>query len=141
MDPVWHARELGGISTSNNSQFVNLTPSTINCATFLTFFFSNSANWVNHPQPLYIAGRTFASNRRNEPSARSEANDSGRGSGWSPGMDFMVGGAGDGGSTGLEEFAEEKVALLKHLSVIQQRTGWKTWDRARDLRVLWGLEF
>lgn len=26
MDPVWHARELVGISTSNDSQFVNLTP-------------------------------------------------------------------------------------------------------------------
>lgn len=102
----------------------------------------NSANWVNHPQPLYIAGRTFTSKRRGEPSTRSDANDGPGGwVGWSPGLESTGGGAEDRGSTGLEEFAEEKVALLKHLSVIQQKTGWKTWDRAKDLRVLWGLEF
>ncbi|OAL03229.1 hypothetical protein IQ06DRAFT_334667 [Phaeosphaeriaceae sp. SRC1lsM3a] len=38
-DPVWHAKELGGISTSNASH----------------------ANWVNHLHPLYIAGKAFGS--------------------------------------------------------------------------------
>lgn len=37
-DQIWHARELGGISTSNASH----------------------ANWVNQLQPLYIAGQVFS---------------------------------------------------------------------------------
>lgn len=34
----------------------------------------------------------------------------------------------------------EKLALLRYLATIQRTTGWKTSDRARDMRVLWGLE-
>jgi hypothetical protein len=39
-----------------------------------------------------------------------------------------------------EDFAAEKIALLSHLAKIERETGWKTSERARDLRVLWGLE-
>jgi hypothetical protein len=38
------------------------------------------------------------------------------------------------------EFAAEKIALLGHLAKIKRETGWKTSDRAKDLRILWGLE-
>lgn len=40
----------------------------------------------------------------------------------------------------LSEFPAEKMALLKHLAKIERETGWKTSDRARELRILWGLE-
>ncbi|KAJ5087174.1 Zn(II)2Cys6 transcription factor [Penicillium angulare] len=40
---------------------------------------------------------------------------------------------------GAEEFASEKIALLKQLARIEHDTGWKTSDRASDLRKLWGL--
>lgn len=40
-----------------------------------------------------------------------------------------------------DEYAAEKIALLKHLTKIEKQTGWKTSERARDLRVIWGLEF
>jgi hypothetical protein len=39
-----------------------------------------------------------------------------------------------------EDFAAEKIALLRQLARIERETGWKTSERARDLRVLWGLE-
>lgn len=38
------------------------------------------------------------------------------------------------------DFSAEKLALLKHLAIVERETGWKTSGRARDLRVLWGLE-
>lgn len=38
------------------------------------------------------------------------------------------------------DFAAEKMSLLKHLALIERETGWKTSERARDLRILWGLE-
>lgn len=44
------------------------------------------------------------------------------------------------GMAELSEFPAEKMALLKHLAKIERETGWKTSDRARELRILWGLE-
>lgn len=47
------------------------------------------------------------------------------------------------GNFGQDEgtsFSTEKVLLLRHLLRIQRETGWKTDDRAKDLRLLWGLE-
>jgi hypothetical protein len=38
------------------------------------------------------------------------------------------------------DFPAEKMALLKHLAKIERETGWKTSDRARELRILWALE-
>lgn len=38
------------------------------------------------------------------------------------------------------DFPAEKMALLKHLAQIERETGWKTSDRARELRILWALE-
>ncbi|KAH7390019.1 hypothetical protein BKA66DRAFT_489547 [Pyrenochaeta sp. MPI-SDFR-AT-0127] len=97
-DPVWHAKELGGISTSSVSH----------------------ANWVNHLQPLYIAGKVFGNGfgRRQSVSSR----------------------LADDASTGEEEYPAEKIALLKHLARIERETGWKTSERAVELRRLWGLE-
>jgi hypothetical protein len=45
-----------------------------------------------------------------------------------------------GSASEPEEFAAEKIALLRQLGRIERETGWKTSERARDLRVLWGLE-
>ncbi|EGU80412.1 hypothetical protein FOXB_09061 [Fusarium oxysporum f. sp. conglutinans Fo5176] len=131
LSPVWHARELGGISTSNPSH----------------------ANWVNHLQPLYIAGRAFAGS-----SKQPLAIQPGHGSCWSRHLRQT-----DHGSTESERFeantysvvdtaegwnsptepedlAAEKIALLKHLAKIERETGWKTTERAKDLRILWDLE-
>lgn len=63
--------------------------------------------------------------------------DTGFGSHWSP-ASIETPGRGRGEEDG--DFAAEKLALLKHLALIERETGWKTSDRARDLRVLWGLE-
>ncbi|KAI8674270.1 hypothetical protein NCS55_00750400 [Fusarium keratoplasticum] len=116
-DPVWHARELGGISISNPSH----------------------ANWVNHLQPLYIAGRVFGPRSKAPCSAQHQ---SGRMhapvEASSPSADESTD---DGdGMAELSEFPAEKMALLKHLAKIERETGWKTSDRARELRILWGLE-
>ncbi|KAH7123061.1 putative Zn(II)2Cys6 transcription factor [Dactylonectria macrodidyma] len=92
-DPLWHAREIGGISTWNISH----------------------ANWVNHLQPLYIAGRAFATT----PSSASQQ--------------------GSGFHGCADEYAPEKIALLKQLARIEKETGWKTSDRSQELRNLWGL--
>jgi hypothetical protein len=37
-------------------------------------------------------------------------------------------------------YAAEKLAILKHLAKIERETGWKTSNRAADLRRLWELE-
>ncbi|KAI9929559.1 hypothetical protein ASPWEDRAFT_172784 [Aspergillus wentii DTO 134E9] len=84
-DPIWHAREVTGISMSNTSH----------------------ANWVNQLQPLYLAGTLFT---------KTDSSDI------------------------LEEYAAEKILLLKHLTRIERETGWKTSDRAGELRGLWGFE-
>ncbi|ENH62371.1 hypothetical protein FOC1_g10015348 [Fusarium oxysporum f. sp. cubense race 1] len=131
LSPVWHARELGGISTSNPSH----------------------ANWVNHLQPLYIAGRAFAGS-----SKQPLAIQPGHGSYWSRHLrqtdhgsteserfeanTYSVVDTAEGWNspTEPEDFAAEKIALLKHLAKIERETGWKTTERAKDLRILWDLE-
>jgi hypothetical protein len=39
----------------------------------------------------------------------------------------------------LEQYSSEKITLLKHLAKIERETGWKTSDRAAELRKLWGF--
>lgn len=78
----------------------------------------NSANWVNHLQPLYIAGRAFAT------TSSSHCPPSQQGSRFHDCAD---------------EHAAEKIALLKQLARIENDTGWKTSDRSEELRKLWGL--
>ncbi|KAH7265901.1 hypothetical protein B0J15DRAFT_235693 [Fusarium solani] len=116
-DPVWHARELGGISISNPSH----------------------ANWVNHLQPLYIAGRVFGPISEAPCSAQHQGGRIHPPVGATP---SSVGESTDDGD-GMSEtgdFPAEKMALLKHLAKIERETGWKTSDRARELRILWALE-
>ncbi|OJJ06449.1 hypothetical protein ASPVEDRAFT_45847 [Aspergillus versicolor CBS 583.65] len=123
--PVWHARELGGISISNPSH----------------------ANWVNQAQPLYIAGTVFTPSGGaltlwthdsiNRQDVQSQVDLSvQRGS-------TINSLAGDDASLetweGEERYAAEKVLLLKQLVRIERETGWKTSDRAVDLRLLWGM--
>ncbi|PKS11003.1 hypothetical protein jhhlp_002762 [Lomentospora prolificans] len=130
LDPVFHAREIAAISICNNSH----------------------ANWVNHLQPLYIAGTVFGSSDRYERPNRTDMTSGTDGnsphSGRRTNGSGLVGDLSEGlteGSRsiglGSEEFAAEKIALLKQLTRIEKQTGWKTSERARDLRVLWGLEY
>ncbi|KAH0445053.1 alkaline phosphatase family protein [Colletotrichum camelliae] len=100
-DPIWHARELGGLSISNDSH----------------------ANWVNHLQPLFIAGRALA-NASRWGGRQLEAQPA----------DTYDDCFGNG-----EEYALEKLALLKQLARIEKETGWKTSDRSAELRRLWGF--
>jgi hypothetical protein len=97
-DPVWHARELCGINTTN----------------------ALHANWVNQVQLLYIAGQAFGcgSNMQQDVLRLPDESD---------GADDVY-------------YAAEKLALLKHLAKIERETGWRTSERAADLRRLWGLE-
>ncbi|RMJ14716.1 hypothetical protein CDV36_005614 [Fusarium kuroshium] len=117
-DPVWHARELGGISISNPSH----------------------ANWVNHLQPLYIARRVFGPGSKSprptqhQSGGRMHAHVQGSPSSTNESVDD------EDGMTELAEFPAERMALLKYLAKIERETGWKTSDRARELRILWGLE-
>lgn len=85
-----------------------------------------SANWVNHLQPLYIAGEVFGSNVSNP-----ENCPGGHESATSP--------AGDDSIFEQEEHTAEKIALLKHLGKIERETGWKTSARASQLRTMWGI--
>lgn len=113
-DPTFHALEIGGISVSN----------------------ADHANWVNHLQPLYIAGQVLAENSDFPPGlglatrARKDPHGNDQPGRWraaAPGTD-------------TSKYAAEKFALLKQLQVIQAATGWKTDERARELRHLWGLQ-
>ena len=97
-DPVWHARELCGISATNASH----------------------ANWVNHVQLLYIAGQAFGCGSDIQQDALRLPDES-------DGADDVC-------------YAAEKLSLLKHLAKIERETGWRTCNRAADLRRLWGLE-
>lgn len=96
-DPIWHAKELCGISLANSSH----------------------ANWANHLQPLYIAGQVFGDSSTKQQGVSPRLNES----------DI----AND------VKYAAEKLALLRHLSKIEQEIGWTTSGRAADLRRLWGL--
>ncbi|KAG5659478.1 hypothetical protein KAF25_002037 [Fusarium avenaceum] len=124
-NPRWHARELAGISISNSSH----------------------ANWVNHLQPLYIAGKVFGDVLV---PGREDGDVSPRSGSGGP-RQIHIGLAGNGSPVAdtvgdwnspskHDDFAAEKIALLRHLAKIERETGWKTSDRARDLRMLWGLE-
>ncbi|KAF4860962.1 Transcription activator AMTR1 [Colletotrichum siamense] len=100
-DPIWHARELGGLSISNDSH----------------------ANWVNHLQPLFIAGRALANTSR-----------------WGGRLlETQPADTYDDCFGNGEEYALEKLALLKQLARIEKETGWKTSDRSAELRRLWGF--
>ncbi|EQB52691.1 PhoD-like phosphatase [Colletotrichum gloeosporioides Cg-14] len=100
-DPIWHARELGGLSISNDSH----------------------ANWVNHLQPLFIAGRALANTSR-----------------WGGRLlEAQPADTYDDCFGNGEEYALEKLALLKQLARIEKETGWKTSDRSAELRRLWGF--
>ncbi|KAJ5348396.1 uncharacterized protein N7506_001649 [Penicillium brevicompactum] len=84
------------------------------------------ANWVNQLQPLFIAGTVFG-NSVATPVIR----------------DIMSGSKSDG-HTAREDYEDdnycsEKIILLKHLAKIERETGWKTSDRAAELRKLWGF--
>lgn len=85
-----------------------------------------SANWVNQLQPLFIAGTVFG-NGVATPSIRDfVSKDS---------VEEVL-------ATGYheaDEFCPEKIMLLKHLAKIERETGWKTSDRAAELRMLWGF--
>ncbi|RAH67339.1 uncharacterized protein BO66DRAFT_441299 [Aspergillus aculeatinus CBS 121060] len=125
VDAIWHARELMGISTCNSSH----------------------ANWVNHLQPLYIAGTVFAGYcTTSPPSKHTQSHNvaSYRSAAQQPVSPDLMNLAGSEvlaahESTMVEEYATEKILLLKHLSRIDAETGWKTSDRAAELRGLWGL--
>ncbi|KAB8218971.1 hypothetical protein BDV33DRAFT_204836 [Aspergillus novoparasiticus] len=109
VDLVWHARELCGISMSNSSH----------------------ANWVNQLQPLYIAGAVFA-NKSSDDQVRFSPSSISRIIRQSIPSHYAR-------SNLEEEYATEKILLLKHLARIENETGWKTLDRAADLRKLWGF--
>ncbi|KAB8279286.1 hypothetical protein BDV30DRAFT_222444 [Aspergillus minisclerotigenes] len=118
VDLVWHARELCGISMSNSSH----------------------ANWVNQLQPLYIAGAVFANKSSSLPACPDSSDDQVR---FSPSSIFSIIRQNipshHARSNLEEEYATEKILLLKHLARIENETGWKTSDRAADLRKLWGF--
>jgi hypothetical protein len=134
-DPVWHARELGGISVSNISQYV---PRCCGLRKELTRSAVYSPNWVNQLQPLYIAGTAFSENH-----ARSFQDTSRRSQStwvgshlevpWGRPVPPAV-------ADVTEKYASEKIALLKQLARIECETGWKTSDRASELRNLWGFQ-
>jgi hypothetical protein len=113
-DPTFHALEIGGISVSN----------------------ADHANWVNQLQPLYIAGQTFAENPDFPPGLGLAA-----GAQKGTRVDSQPGSwRAAAPEKNTSKYAAEKFALLKQLQVIQAATGWKTDERARELRHLWGLQ-
>ncbi|KAH7112013.1 putative Zn(II)2Cys6 transcription factor [Dactylonectria macrodidyma] len=81
-NPLWHAREIGGISTWNPLKL------------------KRSANWVNHLQPLYIAGRAFVTAPSSTPQPSQQ------------GSEFH---------DCADEYAAEKIALLKQLARIEKK--------------------
>ncbi|PYI24790.1 hypothetical protein BO99DRAFT_469894 [Aspergillus violaceofuscus CBS 115571] len=142
-DAIWHARELTGISTCNPSQ----SPAPASRKYRHVDQKAYSANWVNHLQPLYIAGTVFAGYcTTSPPSKHGQSQDvpSYQSAAQQPGSPDLLSLPGIGDrlaqeSTMAEEYASEKIFLLKHLSRIEAETGWKTSDRAAELRGLWGL--
>ncbi|KAB8247376.1 hypothetical protein BDV35DRAFT_379924 [Aspergillus flavus] len=118
VDLVWHARELCGISMSNSSH----------------------ANWVNQLQPLYIAGAVFANKSSSLSACPDSSDDQVR---FCPSSRISIIRQNipshHARSNLEEEYATEKILLLKHLARIENETGWKTSDRAADLRKLWGF--
>jgi hypothetical protein len=111
-------------------------------------FCTNSANWVNHLQPLYIAGQAFGPPQRKEIRAQQsllhrfgdEGKRAPKGSPFDSRQSEWLSDAGGDRAIDSSHFAAEKIAILKHLVLIKRETGWKTESRAQDLRILWGLE-
>ncbi len=114
-----------------------------------------SANWVNHLQPLFVAGRLFVSGTQKDSRLALASSGESRFAGVSPAspvtqspsrLQNPAGIAGsrftcrDAGKDEGLQFATERMVLLQHLVRIQRETGWKTEDRARELRKLWGFE-
>ncbi|PYH77471.1 hypothetical protein BO82DRAFT_319710 [Aspergillus uvarum CBS 121591] len=139
---LWHARELMGISTWNEK-----SPAPIPRKYCRVDQKAYSANWVNHLQPLYIAGTVFAGYcTTSPPSKHGQSQNVARyqSATQQPGSPDLLDLTGSGAlsvqeSTMAEEYATEKILLLEHLSRIEAETGWKTSDRAAELRGLWGL--
>lgn len=90
----------------------------------LTF---ESANWVNQLQPLFIAGTLFGKHS-------SDLADRSREHPASEAFNLT-----DKETFDSDNFSSEKIILLKHLAKIERETGWKTSDRAAELRSLWGF--
>lgn len=94
---------------------------------------------MNQLQPLYLAGKAFASTS----TALGVFPESKRGLRFAPPP--TSGNPGDSGGPELtaggpeEEYPAEKIILLKQLARIERETGWKTSDRAAELRMLWGF--
>ncbi|GKZ60764.1 hypothetical protein AnigIFM63309_008415 [Aspergillus niger] len=133
-NPVWHARELGGISVSNISQYV---PRCCSLRKELTRSAAYSPNWVNQLQPLYIAGTAFSENHVSFFQSTTGRDQSTRVSSrlevpWGCPVPPVA-------ADISEKYASEKIALLKQLARIESETGWKTSDRASELRNLWGF--
>jgi hypothetical protein len=133
-NPVWHARELGGISVSNISQYV---PRCCSLRKELTRSAAYSPNWVNQLQPLYIAGTAFSENHVSFFQSTTGRDQSTRVSSrlevpWGRPVPPVAADIND-------KYASEKIALLKQLARIESETGWKTSDRASELRNLWGF--
>lgn len=85
---------------------------------------------MNQLQPLYLAGKVFASSSNGSEESRSVA----------PASDnHIVSGSPEPTEEREEEYATEKIILLKQLTRIERETGWKTSDRADELRKLWGF--
>ncbi|CAN9363273.1 unnamed protein product [Alternaria alternata] len=80
---------------------------------------ASHSSWVNQVQLLYIAGQAF---------------------GCGSGMQQNVSRLPDESDGADVCYAAEKLAILKHLAKIERETGWKTSNRAADLRRLWELE-
>lgn len=126
-DIFWHARELVGISISNPSQYVEqLFPSESSMKIDSKIMTRDSANWVNQLQPLFIAGTVFG-NSVATPIIRDVLNRS-------PSHEHTA-----QDDLQDDDYCSEKILLLKHLAKIERETGWKTSDRAAELRMLWGF--
>ncbi|KJK65498.1 specific transcription factor domain protein [Aspergillus parasiticus SU-1] len=111
-----------------------------NLAIFIFAQVVNIANWVNQLQPLYIAGAVFANKSSSLSACPDSSDDQVR---FSPSSIFSIIRQNipshHARSNLEEEYATEKILLLKHLARIENETGWKTSDRAADLRKLWGF--
>ncbi|CBF82226.1 Zn(II)2Cys6 transcription factor [Aspergillus nidulans FGSC A4] len=134
MDPVWHARELGGISVSNISQYV---PRCCALRKELTRSAEYSPNWVNQLQPLYIAGTAFSENH-----VSSFQDTSGRNQSTWIGSHLEVPWGRPVPSVAAdmtEKYASEKIALLKQLARIEYCPANDDWPMAPTAGSVTGL--
>ncbi|KAB8204625.1 hypothetical protein BDV34DRAFT_213735 [Aspergillus parasiticus] len=113
VDPVWHARELMGNIHFKSTEATKMTSR------------STSANWVNQLQPLYIAGTVLAGSRICYTQQ----------SGW-PYIWSEVRPELSSSNCPGDQNSRSACSLLAR---IERETGWKTSDRAADLRKSWGF--